>query len=302
MSHARSPLVLLAALALGGFVSLAAPRAAAEALRWHVVETANLRVLNYAPHAVERATAERCEQLRERLVRRWLGDAEAFTPWSPKCDIVLHPSDASYVREVGSGGRSTVASALVDRRSGRVVLRRIDVRATEPDWQSRALCHELTHVVLADRFPDQAVPRWADEGAAILADSADKRKRHRRDLKHALSRQAEFRLLELVALEDYPPQGRWGTFYGQSASLVEYLVDHHGGEEQFLEFLDLSFEQGYERASRHVYQLGMLEIEKQWREHLRRPSATRQEGATQASLPHGQAGSPHVDPVSLHAR
>ena len=33
-----------------------------------------------------------------------------------------------------------------------------------------SLGHELTHVLLADLFPNQTLPRWLDEGIAILAD------------------------------------------------------------------------------------------------------------------------------------
>ncbi len=32
------------------------------------------------------------------------------------------------------------------------------------------LPHEVTHVVLADLFTTQQIPRWADEGIAVLAE------------------------------------------------------------------------------------------------------------------------------------
>lgn len=305
----RVRLGLLAIFALCGLGSPAMASAAEDsqsgggpASRWHVVETANLRLLNFGPHAVDRATAEGCEALRARLVAKWLTDSAAEASWNPKCDIVLHPSDDAYAREVGQGARNTVASSLVDRKLGRIARRRIDVRGTQPRWQSAALSHELTHLVLADRFPDQLLPRWADEGAAILADPVEKRWRHSRDLKDALSSRTEFRVLELITLNDYPPSRRWGTFYGQSASLVEFLVSQ-GGEEQFIEFLDLSFEHGYERALNQVYRFGTLELERRWREHLKRsvrsPHAEPNNSAS-ASAPRVQGARVSAETVSLH--
>lgn len=260
---------------MGGFDGVTVLRAATHASglqrpppTWHVVETANFRILTFGRRGARRDTAEACEALRSRLVDRWLGE-DCATCWQPKCDLVLHASDESYLREVGPGGRATVASALVLRRRGRIAVRRIDVRGTQANWQTSSLPHELTHVVVADRFAQQPPPRWADEGVAILADPADKRRRHRNDLHAALRRRAEFRLAELITLADYPPAGRWGTFYGQSASFVEFLVDR-AGERQFLAFVAASQDRGYEQGLQQAYGAGIAELERDWRLRARR--------------------------------
>ncbi|MGD9719886.1 MAG: peptidase MA family metallohydrolase [Pirellulales bacterium] len=189
----------------------------------------------------------------------------------------MHSSDEGYAREVGAAGKSTVASALVERQRGAVARRRIDVRATRADWQTRALGHELTHIVLADRFANAVLPRWVDEGIAILADTHEKQHRHSRDLATALSVRAEFRVLELFALDEYPPADRWATFYGQSASLVRFLVEH-AGEQQFLEFVEVSLEQGYEQGLQTAYGLGAQELESRWRAHAHRTLAAEAAG------------------------
>ncbi len=201
-----------------------------------------------------------------RLVGRWLGPGAA--KWRPKCRVVIHPGEASYLREVGQAGRSTVASALVKRDRGRIALRRIDVR----DANSSAFGHELTHVILADRFSRVPLPRWVDEGIAILADSSEKQRRHARDFGRALALGSEFRLVELVAMEDYPPPGRWGAFYGQSASLVNFLVEQ-SGEDQFLEFIAASLEAGYHEGLRQTYGLSIAQLESRWRWHARQLAA-----------------------------
>jgi hypothetical protein len=184
---------------------------------------------------------------------------------------VLHPTDDAYLGAVGAQGRNTLASALVDRRSADVCLRRIDVRATRPDWVDKALAHELAHLVLADRFSGRELPRWIDEGVAVLADPPEKRARHLQTFHEALCRGAHFRLLELFALDDYPPADRWGTFYGQSASLVDYLVDQTGPE-RFVEFVELALAQGYEQALRQTQGLGIAELERRWQQNVRRPA------------------------------
>ncbi len=274
--------LLSATVLLSGTVAIAA-EGTPSPIRWQIVETANFRLLCYGQHPVSSRTAERCEQLRAELAAQWLADRPTGV-WSPKCDLVLHPSDASYFREVGPGGRSTLASALVDRREGRIALRRVDIRATRNDWQNSALAHELTHVILADRFANEPLPRWVDEGAAILADSPAKRQRHVRDLRRAVSAGAHFRLAELLALSDYPPQNRWSTFYDQSAALVEYLVDQQGSC-QFAAFVEISREHGYDHATQTVYGCGLFELERRWLRSLASPQEARNDGDRNSSRP-----------------
>ena len=45
-----------------------------------------------------------------------------------------------------------------------------NLRADHPQLLTAILPHEVTHVVLADLFTLQQIPRWADEGMAVLAE------------------------------------------------------------------------------------------------------------------------------------
>ncbi len=196
---------------------------------WQVLETANFRILSYGLQPVDAAVGQACERLRDELCAKWHA-ADRAAAWTPKCDVVLHPNDASYLREVGAGAISTVASSLVDHKDGSICLRRVDVRSQQSQWQTAALPHELTHVILADCFVGRLVPRWIDEGAALLADPAEKQLRHKAEMAGALADRSAFRVVELLTLEDYPAGNRWGAFYGQSLSLVEYLTQQRSTE------------------------------------------------------------------------
>jgi hypothetical protein len=245
-----------------------APRQAAVGQSWQVVETTNFRILSYSTQPVDATVGEACERLRESLCAKWHSSNAAgenpATAWSPKCDIVLHPNDASYLREVGAGATSTVASSLVDHKEGRVCLRRVDVRSQQTKWETASLPHELTHVILADCFVGHLVPRWIDEGAALLADPTEKQMRHKAEMAGAVADRSAFRVVELLTLEDYPANHRWGAFYGQSLSLVEYLTQQRSTDD-FIRFVNLSFDKGYDASLREVYGVAdIAELERYW--------------------------------------
>ena len=143
---------------------------------WHSVETANFRILNFGARPVTAETTAACERLREQIVGCWLeGTAEA---WSPKCTIVLHPTDRpTFARSVQ--GVATLSLVAGRSQAGANPSRRVDIRATQANWQTAALGHELTHIVLADRFAQGTIPRWVDEGGALMADPPEKRRQTR---------------------------------------------------------------------------------------------------------------------------
>jgi hypothetical protein len=202
--------------------------------------------------------------LRNALYAKWLGE-DAAKDWNPKCQIVLHSSKQSYVSAVGRGGERTVGSSLVKTDKGHVKSRRIDLLGAGTNFLSAALPHELTHVVLKDRFTSTVVPRWADEGMAILADSEAKQGRHQRDLQQALAQRTTFHAVELLTMDEYPSSSRFGTFYGQSASLTGFLVSRKNPE-LFVQFLDRAREAGYDTALQECYDIaGVGELDRQWR-------------------------------------
>ncbi len=233
---------------------------------WLVQETSTFRVYCLPNLAEARRLPEACEALRSQLQETWLG--QVARDWSPRCDIIVHPTIAGYVRVLGASSRNSSGCASIEMDQGRVVKRRIDLRADAEDWLNSALPHELTHVVLAERFADRQIPRWADEGMAILAEPATRQSTRRLAMQRAATRAPYFGAAELISLQNYPPADRRDAFYGQSASLVAYLIERDSPA-RFLEFLQSGQKLGFERALNDVYGIASLaELDGRWRPQL----------------------------------
>ena len=235
--------------------------------RWFVLETANFQICCEDSDSPAEHLAGHAESLRKELRAKWLGDVSSAT-WKPRCQILLYSSQRSYVAAVGRGSERTVGSSLVDVDKGRITKRRIDLLGRSTEYLSAALPHELTHVILKDRFAATALPRWADEGMAILADTDAKQERHFKVLQKAFTSRTTFHVAELLTLEDYPSPSRFGTFYGQSASLAKFLVLRKSPE-QFAAFIERASSDGYDTALQECYGIsGPADLDWQWRQHI----------------------------------
>lgn len=210
-----------------------------------------------------RQVALHCEQWRDRLLATWRPQ-DAPIRWKVTCQVVVHSSRNSFVNSVGRGGLSSFGSSWLEFEKELVSKRQVDLLPAQSGELS-ALAHELTHVLVADYFGGKQLPRWADEGMAILADNVEKRQLHQRDLKLALSQRNAFHAAELLAVTDYPATSRIPAFYGQSASVVAFLC-RRDSPAKFLEFVQLAMKNGHETSIREVYGLrGHAELEQLWR-------------------------------------
>jgi hypothetical protein len=247
--------------------SIAAAGSAVRHGNWLIEETENFSICRPLNYRYDADTGALLEKARAELQAAWLPKAAAKA-WKPKCQIVLHASSVAYLQAVGRGAVATTGSALVDFDKDRITTRKIDIRGDRADWFDAALTHELTHVVLADRFIAVAIPHWADEGMAILADTPAKQDRHAVDLHAALGAGAHFPLAEMLTLGGYPQAQRMGAFYGQSASLVSYLT-MIGTREQLVAMVELATSRGYDVALREVYKIeSVRHLERDWRKHV----------------------------------
>jgi hypothetical protein len=256
---------------------------------WQVVETKNIRVATTGTEAEALKLAQAGETLRISLRQRWLGTEStkaAADAWTPKCYLVVHPTAESYLREVGPG-QQTAGSSFIEINNKQLITRRIDLRADHPQGYDDALAHEMTHIVIAERFLERQIPRWADEGIAVLADSIEKQSAHLADLQMAHEQGRSFRLVQLFTFENYPAPDHQATFYGQSVSIARFLLDR-GSSEQLVQFVEHATHHGYESAARDIYGFsGVAELERQWLSQL--PSAAKTASTWPAARPSRKA-------------
>jgi hypothetical protein len=129
------------------------------------------------------------------------------------------------------------------------------------------LPHEATHVVLAGRFGDHPVPRWADEGMAVLSEPRERIERHLRNLPQHRADHHLFGTGQLMKLDAYPDPRYIGPFYAQSVSLVDFLTER-AGPRVFAKFLREGMAGSYEAALQRYYGIqSFAELEQQWVQH-----------------------------------
>lgn len=209
--------------------------------------------------------ARQCQSVREQIHAKWLGNS-SMESWQPCCEVVVHATKESYVHSVGRGGTQTSGSSLIRFGEGKITRRRLDL-LVDQYGRLPALHHELTHVVLADRFAGKLPPRWADEGIATLADSTTKQLLHQRDCLAALKNGTSIRMVDLLRLEEFTSHHQVPAFYGQSLSLIRFLA-HYGEPLLLVPFLEQADTHGYDRALREMYDIdGVSHLEKLWRDY-----------------------------------
>jgi hypothetical protein len=154
----------------------------------------------------------------------------------------------------------------------RVVSRRMNLRVDNPLLLTATLPHEVTHIVLADLFIAQPIPRWVDEGLAVLAEPESERLHRRADLKGPLDAGRVFEVGPLMAM-DYPDPKDWRLFYAQSVSLTQFLVDQ-GPPERLIQFVRDTQRIGTEAALRDVYHIeGLAGLQERWLDYARKEAA-----------------------------
>jgi hypothetical protein len=145
----------------------------------------------------------------------------------------------------------------------------VNLRADHPQMIAAILPHEVTHVVLADLFTQQQIPRWADEGMAVLAEPLNEQISRTAELTGPLKEGRVFKLSELMAI-DYPSAESWSLYYAQSVSLTQFLVEL-GTPEQFVTFVRGAQQKGVEESLNSVYKIaGFPELENRWQTYARR--------------------------------
>jgi tetratricopeptide (TPR) repeat protein len=224
--------------------------------RWRICRTANF-VIHHQNDRTAEEVAELAEKARDRAYRKWFPDTPAGE-WTPPCELFLYPDRLQYGAETGVGEQSPGHCKVQHDSRGRIISRRLFIRLDDPSSKNAVLPHETVHVVLADRFqPFTSIPRWADEGMAVLTEPADKIQAHLDNLRMSSERRdysvGRISARELIFANDYPAADKVRNFYAHSVGMCKYLLDL-GGEEKLVRFVRLSLERNsYDDALREVY-------------------------------------------------
>jgi hypothetical protein len=211
----------------------------------YLAETDNFRIFHNQSQQFVEQVAQVAERTRARVQQKWFGHVEE--PWSLKCDLYLHATAQDYGRATGKYNLPGHSTLRIE--NGRLIIRRIDVHCEDPDnLLSAVLPHETTHAILAGTFGDQLLPRWADEGMAVLTEPRPKVERHLDNLARCRQDGHLIPLEDLMGLDDYPRKPHYiGAFYAESVSLVEFLSNQKGSQE-FTSFLQDGLRYGQAKA------------------------------------------------------
>jgi tetratricopeptide (TPR) repeat protein len=230
---------------------------------WSIAETTNCRIFHNQSRELAEKAAQVVEATRVSVGTKWLGDAGP--DWTPRCDVYLHTTAQDYARETGMKTDSPAHSTFRSE-NGRLVSRRIDLHCDDPRMLSTWLPHEATHVALAGRL-GAALPRWADEGMAMLSEPRATIEPHLRNLAQYAQDNTLLGLREIVQMADWPNPRFISAFYAQSVSLVEFLT-REKGPQTFTAFVKDGQAQGYEAALRKHYGMqGFDDLEQRWRKY-----------------------------------
>jgi len=222
-----------------------------------VAETAHFRVLHDQKLPIVEKIAETAEETRDRLQKKWFGDVG--TDWDGKCSIYLHPDRDNYA------AKTKMKNTLGHMRTldwGGVFLRSIHVPCKQANLVEDVLPHEVSHSVMAVRFQGK-LPRWADEGMAMLAESPA-------SVAECVGRLPGYRkndglfALEVLTQTEEPEHFNTMEYYAQSTSLVQFLSTRKDPQ-TFTQFLRTCASKGPAVAlGRHYGMDGFGELERQW--------------------------------------
>lgn len=188
------------------------------------------------------------EAARTDVFKRWSGPPGG--DWTPKCEIVLHPTAEAFAAATGLPAAAT-GRAEVKLTDGRVASRRIDLRADDETLLEVALPRELAHVIFADLYPTQPPPPWAELAMAVLSTNDAEVGRYLRTAKRC-GTDGELPAADKVMTATEVPAKNVTGFHAESVAVADFLV-RAKGEKMFTAFVRDSLRYGPEAALKRQY-------------------------------------------------
>ena len=206
--------------------------------------------------AIAEQVGQYAEYYRREKALQWLG--QEMPPWPQPCPlrVTVTPNE--------NGGGFT--SFEFDR--GRILRQNMQIEGSLNRLLASVLPHEVTHTVFAYHFR-QPVPRWADEGGAVLSEDEQERQRHDTLVRHILNTPGRaVPLNRLFAMREYPERDVM-VLYAEGFSVTNFLVGQ-SNRQQFLNFVSYGMYYGWDEASRKYYSYkNVNDLEQAWLKNLR---------------------------------
>jgi hypothetical protein len=231
---------------------------------WHLAETEHFQLFHQHSSTLAESVLRTAERTYAVQHRKWFGVLSAN--WDAKCRICLYASGEGYSQATGAPGNTAGGHTDIQLDDGRVLSRTIHLHGDREALLLGVLPHEVTHAVLAGHFGGERVPRWADEGMAILAETKSRIELHLRYLPRWRDDELLFSMRDLIGMRDYPEPRSIGAFYAQSVSLVAFLT-HEKGAERFADFVRDGERDSYSASLRRHYGWTFAELDRRWQRY-----------------------------------
>lgn len=220
-----------------------------------VARTENFLVRAATPQMAEQI-ARAAEYYRRELAETWFG--RAFPNWSSPCRITADTSKS------GAGGATTFTFSRGPTGQPEVYNWNMKIQGPLDRLLVSVVPHEVSHTILASYFR-RPLPRWADEGAATLAEDDQEKRRQRALVRSVLQNRRLIPLPTLLQMTEYPSDMQQVlTLYAQGYSLCDYLVQWKG-RRPFLALLTDAHRAGWEAAfARHYGVKSLAQLEAAW--------------------------------------
>ncbi len=216
--------------------------------------TTNFEVEASSPEVAEKV-GQWAEYYRKEKAIQWLGQEMPTWPTPCPLKVKVAPTGASGATSFNFSNGGVWQTMEIEGPLDRLIY--------------SVLPHEVTHTVFAHRFRTP-VPRWADEGGAVLSEDDVEKSRHDSMVRQILNAGGAIKLARLFSLKDYPRDMRdVGALYAQGYSVADFLVGL-SNRQTFLNFIHTGMQQGWDNAARSYYHFNSVSaLEDAWLAHLR---------------------------------
>lgn len=247
-------------------------------------QTPNFQV--EAPTAqIAQQVGQAAEHFRKEKAMLWLG--HEMPTWGARCPIRV------TVTMTGAGG----ATSFEFREGGCIQSQNMHIEGPYDKLLHSVLPHEVTHTVFAYYFRCP-VPRWADEGGAVLSENDTERNEHDMMCRKILNRGQQIPMRRLFALTDYPSNGQGVmALYAEGYSVTNFLVSA-SDRKTFLNFIGYAMHtHNWDTALQKYYHYRSVdELEQAWLTHLRNTRPQQSSGMVAQNQPRPEPAVPGARP------